>query len=77
MAKIEGSIYCKKCGSEIKWCYLVPQNISETKFLQAETVPEDSILVNKDPIKNKIRIHCRNCDCLNEIEENGDRGEFL
>lgn len=70
MAKIEGSIYCKKCGSEIKWCYLVPQNISETKFLQAETVPEDSILVNKDPIKNKVRIHCRNCDYLNEIIEN-------
>lgn len=71
MAKIEGSVYCKKCGREIKWCYLVSQKVSETKFLQAETVPEDSILVNKDPIKNKVRIHCRNCDCLNEIIEDG------
>lgn len=72
MAKIEGSIYCKKCGSEIKWCYLLPQKISETRFLQTETVPEDSVLVNKNPTKNKVRIHCKNCDCLNEIIEKED-----
>ncbi len=72
MARIEGSIYCKECGSEIKWCYLIPQHISETRFLQAETVPEDSILVSKDPLKNKVKIHCGNCDCHNEIVEDGD-----
>lgn len=72
MAKIEGSIYCKKCGNEIKWCYLIPQNISETRFLQVEMVPEDTILVNNNPIKNRVKIHCKNCDCLNVIEEDDE-----
>lgn len=75
MAKIEGSIYCKKCGSEIKWCYLIPQHISETRFLQAEIVPEDTILLNSNPVKNKVKLRCRNCDCLNVIDKMSGRGE--
>lgn len=73
MSKIEGSIYCKDCGSKIKWCYLIPQHISGTRILQAETVPEDRILLKKDPMKNKVRIHCRNCDYFNEIGEGDER----
>lgn len=53
MAKVEESIYCKECGREIKWCYLIPQHISEAGFLQAETVSEDTILLNSDPAKIK------------------------
>lgn len=57
MEKTEGSIYCKKRDGEIKWCYLIPQNISETRFLQADTVPEDTFLLGSNPIKNRVKIH--------------------
>lgn len=67
LGKISGSIYCKKCNNEIKWCYLIPQNLSETRFLQVETVPEDTIIVDRNPLIHEVKIHCRSCDCINII----------
>lgn len=48
--------------------------MSETRILQAEIILEDIILVNSDPIKYEVKIHCKNCDCLNVIEEVSGRG---
>lgn len=67
MAKIEGSIYCKNCNSDIKWCYILPQKIGSTRLLEVDTVPDRVILLAVDPREKKVKVHCRNCDCINEI----------
>lgn len=70
MAKIEGSIYCKNCSSEIKWCYLIKQQIGTSRILEVDTVSDDTIIVNSNPYEKIVRVHCKFCDCVNIISEN-------
>ena len=71
MAKIEGSVYCKKCNSEIKWCHIFRQKLSSARVLEVDTIPDDVILLTVNPTENKVKVHCKNCDFVNEIESIG------
>lgn len=72
MAKIEGSIHCKKCNSEIKWCHIFHQKLGSTRVLEVDTVLDDVILLTVDPPEKKVKVHCKNCDFVNEITVTGE-----
>ena len=55
MAKIEGSIYCEKCNSEIKWCYLVRQHLGSARILEVDTIPDDFILLSSNPTQKEVK----------------------
>ena len=67
MAKIEGSIYCEKCNSEIKWCYLVRQHLGSARILEVDTMPDDFILLSSNPTQKEVKVRCKKCDSLNKI----------
>lgn len=67
MALISGSVKCINCGKEIKWCFQIAQRMSGGGF-EVDTLPNDTIMLNANPQIKKAGVHCRNCDCLNEIE---------
>lgn len=70
MAKIEGSFQCKKCSSEIKWCYLIRQLISSNRILEVDVIPDDTIILSNNPKETEVKVHCKNCDCINVININ-------
>ncbi|WP_310603558.1 hypothetical protein [Anaerosporobacter sp.] len=69
MGKLEGSTLCKNCGKEIKWCYLLRQKLSSSRTLDVETIAKGTIILNSSPLDNIIKVHCNNCDVINEITQ--------
>ncbi|WP_288681629.1 hypothetical protein [uncultured Eubacterium sp.] len=61
--KITGKINCEKCNSEMKWEYIVPQNVNSRK-IEVERINKEIYRPNKITKENNIYTFSMVCnDC--------------